>query len=228
MARAISGRERLLLLGTAALLAGYLGVRPHIGRLADLGPQSGRLIAEKTRVIAAYRQAVGREGALQAEAEALAAGINGYEAALLPGNTPPLAAADLQTRLKQLADRAGLKIQSEKILAHVKRDAYLEIPVQIVATGDIRTVKDFLVAVEASPVFIAVQDVSLRMAPRQTRIVETRPAAAPNDLQASMTLVGLIRAVPRADVATRQWGIDEAMAARVAARGDYVYVTEIR
>lgn len=194
MARALGTRERLLLLGTAALLAGYLGLRPFLGRLADLGPQSERLLAEKTRVIAAYRQAVGRESALQAEAAAVTAAISGFEEALLPGATPPLAAADLQTRLKQLADRAGLKIQSEKILAHIKREPYLEIPVQIVATGDIRTIKDFLVAVEASPVFIAVQEVSLRSVKRQARIVETRTPAEMNDLQASMTLACLIRA----------------------------------
>jgi Tfp pilus assembly protein PilO len=184
----------LLLLGAAALLAAYVGVRPFLGRLTELGPHSGRLLAEKRMVIAAYRQAVGREGALRSEAERLATEIGAYEESLLPGTTPPLAAADLQTRLKQLADRSGLKIQSEKILAHVQRDAYLEIPVQIVANGDIRTIKDFLVALEASPVFIAVQDVSLRVVKRQARIVETRPPADANDLQASMTLVGLIRA----------------------------------
>ncbi len=126
--------------------------------------------------------------------KSLTAAIAGYEESLLPGATPPLAAADLQTRLKQLADRAGLKIRSEKILAHVAREAYLEIPVQIVATGDIRNIKDFLVALEASPVFIGVKDVSLGAAKRQARIMEARPATDAHDLQASMTLVGLLRA----------------------------------
>jgi general secretion pathway protein M len=168
-------------------------VRPQFGRLAEFGPQSGRLLAEKRMVIAAYRQTVGREGALRSEAEQLATGIARYEEALLPGATPPLAAADLQTRLKQLADRSGLRIQSEKILPHVQRDAYLEIPVQIVANGDIRTIKDFLVALEASPVFIGVKDVSLGAAKRQARIMEARPPDS-HELQASMTLVGLLRA----------------------------------
>lgn len=193
MARAISARERLLLLAVVALLAAYLGARPFLGRLSDFGPQAGRLLQEKTKVIAAYRQAVGREGALGAEGEAIAAEISRYEEVLLPGTTPALAAADLQTRLKHLAERAGLKIQSEKILAHVRRDVYLEIPVQIVANGDIRTIKDFLVAVEASPVFIAVQGVSLKSLKRQVRIVETRSPADVNELQANMTLVGLTR-----------------------------------
>jgi Tfp pilus assembly protein PilO len=191
--RTISGRERLLLLGAAALLAAYLAARPFLGGLADLGPRSGRLLAEKTEVIASYRQMVGRESSLTAEAAALGAEISAFEGALLPGTTPPLAAADLQTRLKQLAERSGLKIQSEKILAHVKRDAYLEIPVQIVANGEISNLKDFLLAVEASPVFIAVQDVSLRTVKRRQFVPETRGYTDISDIQASMTLVGLIR-----------------------------------
>jgi len=126
VARAITGRERQLLFG-AAPARRLSGARPLLDRAALLGPKSGKLLAEKMKVIAAYRQAVGRESSLAAEAAALGAEINTFEAALLPGATPPLAAADLQTLLKQYSDRAGLKIQSEKILPHVKRDAYLEI-----------------------------------------------------------------------------------------------------
>ena len=193
MARKISGREKLLVLGAVAMLLAYLGARPLLGRLTDIGPRSGKLLADKLKVIGAYRQAVGRESSLTAESAALAAQVAAYERALLPGATPPLAAADLQTRLKQLADGAGLKIQSEKILAHVKRDAYLEIPVQIVASGDIRNLKDFLEAVEASPTFIAIQDVSLRTIKRPQFNPATRVYTDTSSIQASMTLVGLIR-----------------------------------
>lgn len=192
MARAVSARERRLLLAAAALVVLYLGARPLLGRVSVIGPQSGKLLAEKTQVIAAYRQAVGREGSLAAEAAALAVEIDAYESALLPGATPPLAAADLQTLLKQYSDRSGLKIQSEKILPHIKREAYLEIPVQIVANGDIRNLKDFLLAVDASKLFIAVQDVSLRTVKRRQFVPETRVYSDINDIQASMTLVGLI------------------------------------
>jgi len=193
VARSLSARERYALLAAAAALALYFGARPLLPRLAGIGPRSERLFEEKTAVLGAYRQAVGREGALSAESEALGARIAAHEQALLPGATPPLAAADLQTRLKQLAERAGLKIQSEKILAHVKRDAYLEIPVQIVANGEIRNLKDFVVALEASPVFIAVQEMSLRSVKRRQFVPETRSYLDITDLQASMTLAGLIR-----------------------------------
>jgi len=192
VARAITGRERLFLAGAAALLAVYLGARPILDRVTVVGPRSRKLLADKMNVIAAYRQAVGREGSLTAEAAALGAEIISYEGALLPGSTPPLAAADLQTLLKQYSDHAGLKIQSEKILPHVKRGAYLEIPVQIVANGEIRNLKDFLVAVDSSKIFMAVQDVSLRTVKRRQFTPETRTYADINDIQASMTLVGLI------------------------------------
>ena len=192
MARAITGRERQLLFAAAALLVVFLGARPILNRVAVIGPQSGKLLAEKMKVIAAYRQAVGRESSLTAEAAVLGARINDYEEALLPGSTPPLAAADLQTLLKQFSDRAGLKIQSEKILPHVKRDSYLEIPVQIVANGDIRNLKEFLVAVDTSKIFIAVQNVSLRTVKRRQFVAETRMYVDDNDIQASLTLVGII------------------------------------
>jgi Tfp pilus assembly protein PilO len=193
VARALSGRERVALLAAAAALALYFFGRPLLPRLADVGPRAERMLAEKTTVLAAYREAVGREGALTAEAAELAEKIAAHEEALLPGATPPLAAADLQTRLKQLAERSGLKIQSEKILAHVKHDAYLEIPVQIVANGDIRNVKDFIVALEESPVFIAVKEASLRTVKRRQFVPETRGYTDVTDIQASLTLVGLIR-----------------------------------
>lgn len=193
MARSLSARERLSLLAAAAALALFFGVRQVLPRLANVGPRAERLLAEKTAVLGAYRQAVGREGALAAEAEELRGRIESQEGALLPGATPPLAAADLQTRLKQLAERAGLKIQSEKILAHVKRDGYIEVPVQIVANGDIRNVKDFIVAIEASEVFIAVQEASLRSVKRRQFVPETRQYVDVADIQASLTLVGMIK-----------------------------------
>lgn len=192
MARAITVRERQLLFGAAALLLLYLGARPILDRVAALGPQSGKLLTEKMKVIAAYRLAVGRESSLAAEAAALGAEINGYEEALLPGATPPLAAADLQTLLKQFSDLAGLKIQSEKILPHVKRDAYLEIPVQIVANGEMRNFKEFLVAVDSSKQFVGVQNVSMRTVKRRQFVAQTRSYVETNDIQASMTFIGLI------------------------------------
>lgn len=194
MARSFTPRERLLLLSAAACGILFLAARPLVSRLADYGPRSERLLEEKTAVITAYRQAVGREEGLKSEAESLNERIATFEEALLPGATPPLAAADLQTRLKQLADQAGLKIQSEKILDHVRKDAYLQIPVQIVATGDIRTVKEFIVSVESSPVVIAVRELSLRVVKRRQFVPETRSYIDISDLQANLTLVGLIPA----------------------------------
>ena len=197
MARAITGRERKFLVGAAALLILYLGAiklgppRILVG-VTTIGPKSDKLLAEKLERIEAYRQSVGRESSLAAEAAALGAEISSYEAALLPGATPPLAAADLQTLLKKFSDGAGLKIQSEKILPHVKRDSYLEIPVQIVANGDMRNLKEFLVAVDSSKLFMVVQNVSLRIVKRRQFVAETRSYTDSNDIQASMTLVGLI------------------------------------
>jgi len=194
VARAISGRERVMLLVAVIALVAYFGARPLLQKVTFLGRRSGDRLADQMTVIAGYRTAVGREGLLKAEVATLDAKIGSYEGALLPGATPPLAAADLQTLLKAVSERAGLKIQSEKILPHVKRGSYLEIPVQIVANGDIRNLKEFLVAVDASRVFVAVKDLAIRTVKRRQFVPETRSYVDLNDLQASVTLVGLTHA----------------------------------
>jgi Tfp pilus assembly protein PilO len=192
VAKALSARERRFLVAGVAAVVLFFGARLLLGRAMDFVTRVNKLLPEKVKVLAAYREAVGREAALEHEAESLDAELKSYDPALLPGATPALAAAVLQTRLKELADRAGLKIQSEKILPHVKKETYLEVPVQVVASGDVRNLRDFTVAVESSPVFIAVQEMTLRTVKRRQFVPETRNYVDVNDIQASMTLVGLI------------------------------------
>lgn len=45
---------------------------------------------------------------------------------------------------------------------------------------------------------------------------------------ARVTLIGLVRPAPRADVAVRQWSVDAATARVVEQAGTYLYVTEVR
>ena len=192
MARLSTRERRFLFAGAAAFLLFFAG-REALRRGASVSGGSAALLTEKLTVLGAYRAALGREAALRGELERLERGVAGYEEAFLPGDTPPLAAADLQTRLKELAERAGMKIQSEKILANVRHEPFLEVPVQIVATGEIRNLSDFVVAVEASPVFIAIREMTVRTVKRRQFVPETRTYAEISDIQASMTLFGLVR-----------------------------------
>ena len=45
---------------------------------------------------------------------------------------------------------------------------------------------------------------------------------------ARVTLIGLVRPAPKADVAVRQWSLDPAIARTVEEGGTYLHVTEIR
>lgn len=194
MLRSVSRRERVFLVAGAAVLLAFLAWRTLPRALLDGGLRARRQIPERTAVLEAYLEAVGREGVLAEEAAALEEAILGYRETFLPGGTPALAAASLQTRYKELAEGAGLRIQSEKILAQVARDAYLELPVQVVANGDIRTLRDFIVAVERSPVFVGIRELGLRSVKRRQFVPETRQYVDLSDIQATMTLVGIVPA----------------------------------
>jgi hypothetical protein len=57
--------------------------------------------------------------------------------------------------------------------------------------------------------------------------VVKNPESVPVQVGSRLNLLGLVRAVPPADVAMRQWALDAATAEAVAERGTYVHVTEI-
>jgi len=196
VARKISQREkRFLLLGAATVvlfLAGKWFVLPFF-RYA-MG--ASEVIDGKISIVTAYQSIVAREDVLREENRGLEKALEGYRPSLLSSATPPLAAADLEASIKDLAGRAGLAIQSKKILKHIARESFIEIPVQVVATGNVENVRDFVVLLESSEVFIAIRELHLRplpkrKAPRGGRGRGTAKVTG-DEIQATMTIAGLI------------------------------------
>lgn len=196
MARKISQREkRFLLLGAAAVvlfLAGKWFVLPFF-RYA-MG--ASEVVDGKISIVTAYQSIVARENVLREENRELDKVLEGYRPSLLPSATPPLAAADLETRIKDLAGRAGLSIQSKKILRHLARGSFVEIPVQVVATGNVENVRDFVVLLESSEVFIGIRELHLRPLPKRKASRGRRgrgtEGITADEIQATMTIAGLI------------------------------------
>jgi len=70
---------------------------------------------------------------------------------LVPGDTPTLAAANLQNTLHSLAGEKGVEIQSTQVMRDDTVGEFRRIAVRITVTGDLRQVADFLAGVEHGP-----------------------------------------------------------------------------
>ncbi|MEB2284966.1 MAG: hypothetical protein B6D46_11950 [Polyangiaceae bacterium UTPRO1] len=72
-------------------------------------------------------------------------------AQLVPGDTPTLAAANLQNTLHSLAGEKGVEIQSTQVMRDDTVGEFRRIAVRITVTGDLQQVADFLAGVEHGP-----------------------------------------------------------------------------
>lgn len=193
MARKWSRREKRAL--AAAALAGvmFLLGRWVLVPLFQFSSGAGERIDGGLEVLRAYQEVVAREPGLREEDRLLGAALDSYRTFFLPADTPPLAGAALEARLKELADQAGLNIVSGKVLGHQRRDTFVEIPVQIVATGSIEGFRNFVVLAESSEIYIGIREMNIRsLGARQLPRSGQRRRAEGADIQATMTVAGLI------------------------------------
>ena len=126
MARKLGKRERMFLFAAGAATALFLSGKWLVIPFLQFESGAAGRIEGKLAILNAYGSVVARKPLLLEEQRELEAALGEYGKALLPSDKPTLAAADLQTRLKELAARFGLNIVSEKILNHREKGAFIE------------------------------------------------------------------------------------------------------
>ncbi len=93
------------------------------------------------------------------------------ESGLFTGKTPALAAADIQKVIREMAKKSQMEIKSIRVLKpqDVDESHYLSIPVEFVAIGVIRQLKEFLYRIRAAPKYLTVQKVKTSVVLRRNR-----------------------------------------------------------
>ncbi len=91
------------------------------------------------------------------------------EAGLLTGETPALAAADIQQVVQAIAKKCQVQIRSVQVLKpkDVGGSHYLSIPVQLSVSGTIRHLKEFMYQIMSSPKYLTVQNVKINVGRRR-------------------------------------------------------------
>lgn len=119
--------------------------------------------------------------------EAADAELKELEKGLVSGDTPPVAAAEIQRNLKVMAMSLGIDIKSEKALNSVDSGLYLSIPVEIGFTAPTAKLKDMLYKIKTSPLLLTVPKI-------KSRVVNVNN---PTDVFTTLTVEGLIIKKPQ-------------------------------
>ncbi|MDM8522736.1 type II secretion system protein GspM [Desulfococcaceae bacterium HSG8] len=173
--------RKYILIGGAILLL--------IGAIYRFGPADfdgfhplGEEISLKERKLVKYRQMVQERNELDGKLIALNRSLERAETGLLTGETPSLAAVDIQNILNEIGSRSEVEITSMRVLApknHLARDKgvteespagqYTGIPVQISIVSTIRQLKELLYGIETSSKFLRVTEMKVRARDRQVK-----------------------------------------------------------
>jgi len=192
VARKLSSREKMALaaagLAVVLFVFGRWAAAPFF-RFLSGAPER---VESRLTVLKAYQEVVARGPNLGKESRALDAALEKHRVFFLPGEKPPLAAAALERRLKELAAGVGLNIVSQKIIKPRAEEFSVEIPLQIVATGSIGNFRDFILLLQAEKMYVGVNEMSFRSLSRRQSRRGNQGAAREADLQATLTVAGFI------------------------------------
>jgi Tfp pilus assembly protein PilO len=178
-----SKRERNIVLVAAATIIGFCLFTFVIDPFFASQDRIRAQIPTKLKQLEKYRQFVARRAQVEAELQQAKRAANQCESMFLSGDTPPLAAANLQDVLKTLSSKNKIKIHSEKVLDSKEFDYFEQIPVQIDFTSSMRNLTNFIYDVETYKKSLSITDLNIRVTNRRQ----------PKDIRATIVVAGLMQ-----------------------------------
>ncbi len=142
-------------------------------------------IALKRKHLAKYQQMMQERETLEAGIADLEEQLKMVETGLLSGETPAIAAVDIQNALTEIAGQNEIEIRSMQVMKPAgQNDApYLSVPVQISFETNASGLKNVLYGIETSPKTLRVSDLRIRVVRR----------GDPDRIQATFTVTGYMK-----------------------------------
>jgi len=156
-------RERSLIVLAIVVGVGLLGYVYVFEPIQEWRQAGTDLIPTREAQLERRRLLVAQRPVLTAESEKVAQQIEALASRWLKGPTPPLAASELQTLIKAVAEQAGAEMRSERILPLVERGGLQEIPIEITVASGLRETVRLLFDLEHTTKTLTVQDVKVRV-----------------------------------------------------------------
>jgi len=158
-----SKRERSLIALAVIVGAGLLAYVYGLEPLQEWKRGGAEMIPTREAMLERRRLLVAQGPTLTAEIEKVNGQVEAMSPRWLQGPTPPLAASELQTLVKGLAEQAGAEVRSERILPLVDRAGLQEVPIEITVASGLREAVRLLYDLEHTTKILTVQDVKVRV-----------------------------------------------------------------
>lgn len=208
-----SARERRLI-GAAGGVAGLflvhlLVISPFLSYRQDLQDE----IAGHREKIENGKAYLARTADITRQRDQLQKMYQLVHAQLVPGDTPTLAAANLQNTLHSLAGEKGVEIQSTQVMRDEAVGEFRRISVRITVTGEVKQVADFLAGVEHGQTRVLIPFLEIS---RRGAVLRGKAARA---LSATIEVTAFLQGAPATQAAAAGGGAGGAAGGAAAAGG---------
>jgi hypothetical protein len=119
----------------------------------------------KERQVVKYRQAAQERTALEEKSSTLKQTLEQLGSGVLNGETPSLAAADIQKIVDEISSRSEVSIKAVRVLKPEQSsfESYLNIPVELSFNCSIRQLKEILYRIDTSPKYLTVSKAQINV-----------------------------------------------------------------
>ncbi|MBN1277077.1 MAG: hypothetical protein JXA35_06265 [Deltaproteobacteria bacterium] len=162
----IDRKKRHLILAGAVLI--FIGVIYRLlPLLQSIQSEDSELIL-KERQLEKYRQTVQQGSEFEERLVYLKRILKSGESGLLSGETPSLAAVDIQNILTEIVGTSEVEIKTVRVLNPEDLDKvyYKSIPVEFSIISNIRQLKDVLYKLDSSPKYLTVKKIMINVGSR--------------------------------------------------------------
>ena len=163
--------------------------------------QSTRIYAEaldlKQRKLVKYRKKVLEKKVMEKSLLTFQNSLKRTEAGLLVGKTPPLAAAEIQERIGNIANAAGAEIKTVRILQpdRSEKAMYLAIPVEVTIQSTMRQLTELLYKLNRSTKLLRITKLGIKSRGGYKRRKGTRRQKGPVNIITTLTVEGFVKKV---------------------------------
>ncbi len=186
-------RERKLVAVATAAVALYVGVI-HVGLpLRRHFEDTRQEIERKKALLEGYARTVEREGEIKRVLDAIRSSSTARNPLYLKSGKPALAAAEVQSMVKEASATSDISVTSEKILKPVPAASHTTIPVEITVAGDIVRLRDFLHTIETGTPLLRITEMNARVVRRRNYDQADKKYVDVEELQATLIVNGIMK-----------------------------------
>lgn len=158
----VDSRERKFLV-IGAILASLIIIYRLTAWYGDINTEIRGLTDAKMMMLEKQLNNLSEMERLQEGLESFRKGALKHEKALLKGDKPPVAAAELQSILKEMISSLEIEMRSERALSPVEAGYYLGVPVEIGFVTDTAKLKSLLYKLRRSALLLNVTELKTRV-----------------------------------------------------------------